>query len=335
MTPKNFLNILKGDASAVTGGNGKVLKSNANSKVFINFADHGAPGLIAFPSEYLYAPDLHTALTFMHTNNMYKELVFYLEACESGSMFDGILENNLGIYAITAANPSESSWGTYCPPDDVVNGEHLNTCLGDLFSVNWMEDTEAKNVHTESLSSQFDVILKETAQSHVMKYGQETFTKEPIGNFQGSNDDAELTMMFERMLSSKTVQQIEPNRHISTVNTRDAKLNHLYATLSTRGGQIAHLDLATELNVRMRVGRVVEKLTPRGGLRANSEDGHLLPKNFDCLKTLMATYESSCGKMSDYELQFVKYLVNECEFNLPNATDFTEAIKKVRAACTH
>jgi len=36
-------------------GSGKVLKSNENSKVFVFFTDHGAPGLLAFPSQMLYA----------------------------------------------------------------------------------------------------------------------------------------------------------------------------------------------------------------------------------------------------------------------------------------
>jgi legumain len=87
VTPANFLNILKGNAAGVTGGNGKVLKSTENSKVFINFADHGAPGLIAFPNEYLYANDLNATITYMHEHKMYKEMVLYIEACESGSMF--------------------------------------------------------------------------------------------------------------------------------------------------------------------------------------------------------------------------------------------------------
>jgi len=34
---------------------------------------------------------------------MYKELVFYLEACESGSMFEN-LPDNIEIVASTAAN---------------------------------------------------------------------------------------------------------------------------------------------------------------------------------------------------------------------------------------
>jgi len=163
VTPENFLAILKGDATKVKGGNGKVLKSTAESKVFINFADHGAPGLIAFPNEYLYANDLNSTITFMHQHKMYKEMVLYIEACESGSMFDGILANNINVYAVTAANPDESSWGTYCPPDDMVNGVEINSCLGDLFSVNWMEDAEKYDPSKETLDAQFKRVLNETA----------------------------------------------------------------------------------------------------------------------------------------------------------------------------
>jgi len=75
---------------------------------------------------------------------MYKELVYYLEACESGSMFLN-LTDNINIYALSAANATESSWATYCSPYDVVNGVEINSCLGDLFSVNWMENTDASN----------------------------------------------------------------------------------------------------------------------------------------------------------------------------------------------
>lgn len=70
-------------------------------------------------------------------------MVFYIEACESGSMFEGILPENINIYGVTAANAHESSWGYYCYPDDVVNGTHIGTCLGDLFAINWMENADA------------------------------------------------------------------------------------------------------------------------------------------------------------------------------------------------
>lgn len=51
------------------------------------------------------------------------------------------LPNNTKIYALSAANPSESSWGTYCSPQDVVQGKHIGSCLGDLFSVNFLENS--------------------------------------------------------------------------------------------------------------------------------------------------------------------------------------------------
>jgi legumain len=163
VTPENFLAVIKGDASGIKGGNGKVLKSDKKSKVFINFADHGAPGLIAFPSTYLYADAFNSAITYMHENKMYEKMVIYIEACESGSMFDGLLANDINVYATTAANDSESSWAAYCYPDDVVNGTHTNTCLGDLYSVNWMEDTENNDASKETFTTQFTTVKSETA----------------------------------------------------------------------------------------------------------------------------------------------------------------------------
>ena len=45
------------------------------------------------------------------------QMTLYVEACESGSLFTGHAPalNAMGVYAVTAANGSESSWGTYCP----------------------------------------------------------------------------------------------------------------------------------------------------------------------------------------------------------------------------
>jgi legumain len=61
VTPENFLALLKGDKSAIQKKDGtepRVLESTVEDHVFINFVDHGAPGLVAFPHAYLYADDL-------------------------------------------------------------------------------------------------------------------------------------------------------------------------------------------------------------------------------------------------------------------------------------
>jgi len=186
VTAANVINVLKGDAAAAKG---PVLKSNENSKVFFYFADHGAPGLIAMPvGDYLYADQFHSTLKFMNANKMYKEMVVYIEACESGSMFENILEDNINIYALSAANSSESSWGTYCSPDDKVNGKSIGSCLGDLFSVNWMEDADKAKMNVETLQDQFVTVAKETDKSSVLQWGQKTWTTEPIANFESGND---------------------------------------------------------------------------------------------------------------------------------------------------
>lgn len=327
VTPANFLAILQGDATKVKGGNGKVLKSTSQSKVFINFSDHGAPGLIAFPNEYLYAKDLNDTFTLMNQKKTYQELVFYLEACESGSMFDGILAANTNIYAVTAANPFESSWGTYCPPDDMVGGVEINSCLGDLFSVNWMEDSDKANIQKETLDQQFAVILNTTDKSHVMRYGDQKFVSEPIGNFIGTLNlaEPEEDNFFESIFNkAKQITGLEDNpmavderKTRSAVNSRDIKLNHLHAKVQRKNSEAAQKELQAELNKRMRADHAFDLFAAATGVNTAIEAGDkVLPRDFECLKTVMAAHDSTCGKFDDYSLQYVKYIVHACEANV-------------------
>ena len=72
-------------------------------------------------------------------------MVLYIEACESGSIFEGMLdETTPNVWATTAANAMESSWGTYCPGQLPGPPPEFSTCLGDLFSVSWLEDSDVR-----------------------------------------------------------------------------------------------------------------------------------------------------------------------------------------------
>lgn len=140
VTAEKFLAVLTGDAA--TAG-GRVLESTEESMVFVYYTDHGAPNLVAFPSGgYLYADKLNTAFETMKSKKMFKQLTFYMEACESGSMFPSLTSDGL-IYGVTASNATESSWASYCGSEAMVDGKNIGSCLGDLFSTNWMEDTDA------------------------------------------------------------------------------------------------------------------------------------------------------------------------------------------------
>merc|ERR1712072_293918 len=167
-------------------GSGKVLKSTSADNVFVNFVDHGGVGIIGFPQTVMHKADLTSALQTMKKKDMFHRLVFYLEACESGSMFDGM--NIPGVYGLTAANGQESSWGTYCMPQDKVNGKHIGSCLGDLFSVNWMEDLDLEaDPSAETLEKQFTLVKAKTTKSHVGQYSDLSFTSEVISDFVGKD----------------------------------------------------------------------------------------------------------------------------------------------------
>jgi legumain len=78
-----------------------IIDSGPADNIFINFVDHGAPGLLAFPSSELHARTLQDTLLDMYQRKQFAKLVLYIEACESGSMFEDLLSDNLnsrGVY---------------------------------------------------------------------------------------------------------------------------------------------------------------------------------------------------------------------------------------------
>ncbi|KAL0282036.1 UNVERIFIED_CONTAM: Vacuolar-processing enzyme, partial [Sesamum angustifolium] len=155
VTAENLYAVILGDKSAVKGGSGKVVDSKPNDRIFIYYSDHGGPGVLGMPNmPYLYANDLIEVLKKKHASGTYKEMVIYVEACESGSVFEGLMPDDLDIYVTTASNAEESSWGTYCPGMDPPPPPEYITCLGDLYSVAWMEDSESHNLKRETVEQQ-------------------------------------------------------------------------------------------------------------------------------------------------------------------------------------
>ena len=183
VNPANFLAVISGQQEKVQG---PVLKSTSEDHVFIFFDDHGARNLVAFPNGTLHKEELHETFRLMQSKQMYSKLVIYVEACFSGSMFLDNLEEELNIYAVTAANERESSYATYCYPYDMVNGKHLNTCLSNLFSMNWMDNLH-KTDNFETLQEQFDYLLTKTDKSHVNNFGDLSFLQENMLDFESGN----------------------------------------------------------------------------------------------------------------------------------------------------
>jgi legumain len=309
VTPENFVNVLTGKSTQ--GGNGKVLKSTSADNVFVNFVDHGGVGIIGFPRTVMHKSSLQGALQTMKEKQMFKHLAFYLEACESGSMFEGV--NIPGMYAITASNPRESSWGTYCMPNDKVNGKHIGSCLGDLFSVNWMEDLDMETA-VETLQKQFNLVRAETAKSHVTQYSDLSFTNERISDFVGKG-------------ASLSLKAPITTRNISTssISVRELHLHNLYqayrlaSTSAERisAGDALQSQLAEQQATEATFRRITELSYPddkekQMAVRRLQEK----PENAVCeVSTHMALRSSCAGKFdagSGFAMQFQKVVVNIC-----------------------
>jgi len=306
VTPEMFVAVLTGDASK-TGGR-PVLKSGAGDRVFIFFTDHGGTGIIAFPDGSLMSSTvLIGAINQMFNSKMYSKLVFYMEACESGSMFEGLIRPNINVYVTTASNAVESSWGTYCPPDDMVNGKAINSCLGDLYSINWMENADALGP-TETLQAQFVDVRTKTTQSHVMQYGDTTWTSEPIGNYLGGNNTFKAEVVTNPSKSSSNVKSADIPMHLAYYKYLRAESTD-FETRMTLAKQ-----LQQHLARRLAVDNVFMDLS----LAANNVDAFSLKAKMPvvcdgrCCEKLSNAFAAQCGGWDDYALQYHRVVVNLC-----------------------
>jgi legumain len=307
VTPEMFVAVLTGDASK-TGGR-PVLKSGASDRVFIFFTDHGGTGIIAFPDGSLMSSTtLIGAINQMYAQKMYSKLVFYMEACESGSMFEGLIKPSINVYVTTASNAVESSWGTYCPPDDMVNGKAINSCLGDLYSINWMENAEAAGP-TETLQAQFLDVRTKTTQSHVMQYGDLSWTSEPIGNYLGGSNTT---------FKAEVVKN--PSRSSSNVKSADIPM-HLayYKYLRAESTDFeARMALAKELQQHIARRVAVDKMFMDLTTAANNVGAYTLKAKMPvvcdgrCCERLSDVFANQCGGWDDYALQYHRVFVNLC-----------------------
>lgn len=138
------------------------------------------------------------------------------------------LPTNTRIYALSAANPTESSWGTYCSPDDVVQGKHIGSCLGDLFSVNFLEDLDKGHAREQSLNDHFQTVKKLTNQSHVMQWGDLSFQSDKIGDFVTGTQSVFGNLKFAFPFKKVDRLQSDSNK----MNSRTMKLQSLSAIYS-------------------------------------------------------------------------------------------------------
>ncbi|MQM01040.1 hypothetical protein Taro_033788, partial [Colocasia esculenta] len=329
---KNFFAVLLGNKSAVTGGSGKVVDSGPNDHIFVFYSDHGGPGVLGMPTyPYLYADDLVDVLKKKHASGSYSSLVFYLEACESGSIFEGLLPQGLNIYATTASNAQESSWGTYCPGESPSPPPEYYTCLGDLYSVSWMEDSDIHNLRTETLKQQYDLVKERTSVhntyklgSHVMQYGDVGLNAGNLFQYIGTNPANENYTFVE----TNTLPSFS-----RAVSQRDADLVFFWNKfrLSSEGSPSKHearKDLVDVMSHRLHLDNSIELVgklifgSIRGveALKTVRPAGQPVVDDWTCLKTMVRTFETHCGSLSQYGMKHMRAIANICNAGVSKET---------------
>ncbi|KRX10463.1 Thioredoxin-like fold [Pseudocohnilembus persalinus] len=224
VSKSNFKAILTGDGEGVKGGNGKVLKSTDQDDVFIYFTGHGAPYSLSFPNDGIVEQDILDELTeiftIMESKKMFRKLVFYLESCYSGSMFEE-LKQNTNIYTVSAANSEEESFATYCPPlEDIVNNENMSTCLSDLFSYSWMNNTYNSDIFNITLQNQYEIVKMETNTSSVLQWGDLQFVNDTLNVFVGGDLQKLKLNLNQNVLCNELDSSLNQHQQIQNQNKK-------------------------------------------------------------------------------------------------------------------
>ncbi|KAH0880161.1 hypothetical protein HID58_067555 [Brassica napus] len=324
---KNFYNVILGNESGITGGSGKVVKSGPNDSIFIYYADHGAP---AMPDgEDIHAKDFIKVLEKMHKLKRYKKMVIYVEACESGSMFEGILKTSLNILAVTASNATESSFGIYCPGEyPPPPPEYNGVCLGDTFSVSWLEDSELHDMSKETLKQQYQAVKRRTGpdaepgtSSHVSRFGSKALLKDYLVSYIGTNPEN------ENFTSAGFTAS--PISNSSSVNTRDIPLLYLKSKIQrspmeSPERQALEKKLFEEMNHRRQIDQNIVEILKLSLKQTNVSNllistrttGQPLVDDWDCFKTLVNSFKNHCGATMDYGLKYTGALANICNMGV-------------------
>jgi len=326
VAPDVFLSVLKGEK--INRGSGKTLGSTEKDNVFVYFADHGAKGLVAFGEATLKAKDLMQTIKEMYSKKLYNKLVFYLEACESGSMFQGLLDPILNVFATTASNATTSSYACYYDPK-------RKTFLGDVYSIKWMEDSDKENIEKETLENQYTITKKETNTSMVSQFGDMSISKMMVGSFQGGKAVVSKPPPVPPGWLSCGATAVPGPEVPVAILTNTIKLSDDMDEV-----QQASQDLTKLLKNRKFMEETVKDVVV-GVLEINDEEminniinnGNKVLTKFDCYYAAVDAFHANCFNLgqNDYALRMLNTFVNLCE----GGADQTTILQAIQATCDH
>ena len=318
VNPETFLDVLGGKSIEV--GSRRTLESGPNDIVFVNFVDHGGPGFLSFPDDHLHLTDLTQVLERMYIGRRYRQMLWYVEACHSGSMFSN-LSPYKKIVAHTAAQPDENSHAC-------VYDHDLNVYLSDCWSYNWMKNTEQifPNLEQVTVGKQYEIVKKMTTQSHASIYGDLTYIyNEQISTFLGHPGEESGTYQ-KRHIKHLSGHYQEPvwKAHWAYLPTAtpDVMMDHLVRKRARSTNLVDAVRLTNEIEHHIRTEQKVQKILEKIALQVTRSKAkvrkfhrhHQTIEDPECHKDVLNAFFEWCYKMQThpYITKYLHRLTNLC-----------------------
>ena len=322
MDGRVMLAIMRGDVEELkklTGKeNPKVLHSTEEDNVMLYFTSHGGPNRITVGNTTVNDKDLMNTIQYMYDHKMYKNFLFLMEACYSGSMFLYI-PIRANAYALTATDTRHSSLESHCPPDDVVDGKALGTCLSHYWSntMEWFMEGGADHSVNELYRYTYETVAKSSDQK-ASRYGDIfSMNKLTLRDFMGDLPAKRLRSMADD--KSEKIPKSEVPKHLAKWRAIRANKAELADALK-KYQEEAFKAAKKEVEV-MRLGRAVmnEKAAEKA-LKTPAKE-----YSMNCVQDLTMALVEKCGHTLPFSVSAMNMIRNIClpGVSMPNV-DMTQ-----------
>ena len=312
-----MLAIMRGDVEKLkkyTGKeNPKALHSTEEDDIMLYFTSHGGPGEILVGEDLVTEEDLIDTIKYMHEHKMYKHFLFLMEACYSGSMFPN-LPKDINVYAITAADDDHSSYESHCPPDDVIDGQDMDTCLSCYWdnSMEWFMEGGADHTLDELFDHTHESVAKSSDQN-VSHFGDiEGMGKMTLREFMGDLPAKRLRFTVDD--NSAKIAKSDVPKHLAMWKAIRADKSKLEEAMKKYEEEVYKM-AKKEVEV-MRLGRAVmsEKAAEKAMKTPAGE------YSIDCVKGLTMALVKKCGHSLPFSEAAMNMLRNIClpGLSMPN-----------------
>ncbi|KAK4412585.1 Vacuolar-processing enzyme [Sesamum alatum] len=185
-----------------------------------------------------------------------------------------------------------------------------------------MTNSDSHNLQTETLKQQYQMVKNRTASedpdlsSHVMQYGDLKLNAETLSVYMctGPNNDNHTTMYDN-----------SPSPPSGAVNQRDADVLHFWHKFrNAPEGSAKKFEAQKQLAVAMAQRTYVDSSIQLIGkllfgiekgpqvLNSVRPAGRPLVDDWDCLKSMVSTFETHCGSLSQYGKKHMRSIANIC-----------------------